>query len=893
MIRHTSLVKSLIALALATVSTAQAQLISPQVESDYQVRMQNLSSRKEFSGQFAFPKSLTDQQRECMEMLYAYMPLSDMVDRDVDYYLDYVVNPALQAREEMPWGNKISPLMFRHFVLPVRVNNEALDRHRPEFYAELKDRVKGLSMEDAILEVNHWCHEKATYQPSDGRTHSPLQTVSSAIGRCGEESTFAVAALRAVGIPARQVYTPRWAHTDDNHAWVEAWANGKWYFLGACEPEPILNLGWFNEPASRGMMMHARVFGRYDGPEEVTKRYDGNTDINVTENYAPVSTLTATVLDRDGNPVEGANVDFRVYNYSEFYPVVTKATDKNGQTTFTGGQGDIIVWASNNGDYDFAKVSNGKDKNVQLRLTPANQTRKPADYHIVPPPVSPNLVKPTTEQKAANDLRFAHEDSIRRAYMATFFTPEQSDKLADQLGIDSNRLRPIMIKSRGNHAEIEKFLKYRDDNGSMPTELRMQLLESLADKDLSDIPAELLIYYLSPGNDNPYKDKAVTSNPLFVYYTLCPRVDNEELTPSRWELRKNHSPEQLKAFRDNPALLAKWITENIDATQAWYPEQATMSPASVDRYRLTSAHSRDIYFVEMAHALGVPAQIDYITGKVQWAGADGKWNDVNFETTKEDATLSSAPKGKIQLICNPSSIVSDPKYYTHFTLSKITDGQPVLQNYPEAPWSQLFKEPTDIDAGQYLLITGQRLADGSVLAHTKVIDIEEGKLTVDTLTVREDDAEIQVIGSFNSEDLYQPVDGGLPKSILSTTGRGYYVLGLLRANEEPSNHTLRDIAAVADELEKTGRQIVLLYPSAGDVAKNEQAALRDLPSNVTFGGDIDHKILDEVRAQLHLSSEQTPIFIIADTFNRVVFVSQGYTIGLGQKLYDILTRLQK
>ena len=73
-------------------------------------------------------------------------------------------------------------------------------------------------MYDAVLEVNHWCHEKANYQPSDARTSSPLATVKTAYGRCGEESTFLVAALRSVGIPARQVYTPRWAHTDDNHA---------------------------------------------------------------------------------------------------------------------------------------------------------------------------------------------------------------------------------------------------------------------------------------------------------------------------------------------------------------------------------------------------------------------------------------------------------------------------------------------------------------------------------------------------------------------------------------------------------------------------------------------------------------------------------------------------
>ena len=36
---------------------------------------------------------------------------------------------------------------------------------------------------------------------------------------------------------------------------------------------------------------------------------------------------------------------------------------------------------------------------------------------------------------------------------------------------------------------------------------------------------------------------------------------------------------------------------------------------------------------------------------------------------------------------------------------------------------------------------------------------------------------------------------------------------------------------------------------------------------------------------MKLKSAQTlPVFIIADTFNRVVFVSQGYTIGLGEQL---------
>ena len=213
-----------------------------------------------------FDRGLTGEQRQAMQFLYAYMPLPDIADYTGDYHLNNV-SYALKARYEMPWGKSVPVREFLHFVLPVRVNNEDLDNSREVFYQELKDRVAGLSMHDAVLEVNHWCHEKVTYTPSDIRTSSPLATVRTAYGRCGEESTFTVAALRAVGIPARQVYTPRWAHTDNNHAWVEAWIDGKWYFLGACEPEPVLNLAWFNAPASRGMLMHKNAFGSYDGPE--------------------------------------------------------------------------------------------------------------------------------------------------------------------------------------------------------------------------------------------------------------------------------------------------------------------------------------------------------------------------------------------------------------------------------------------------------------------------------------------------------------------------------------------------------------------------------------------------------------------------------------------------
>ena len=231
------------------------------------------------------------------------MNSADRVTYSEDFW-ERNVQKTLDVRKKMKWN--ISERDFKYFVLPLRVNNENLDDFRIVWADSLCSRVQGMTMEQAILEINHWCHEMATYAPSDARTSSPLATIRKGLGRCGEESVLTVSALRAVGIPARQVYTPRWAHTDDNHAWVEAISDdGKWHFIGACEPEPKLDMAWFNAPVSRAMLLHTKVFGKdYDGPEEVIQKTPAYTEINVTANYVPVAKRVVAVVDEAGKPVD-------------------------------------------------------------------------------------------------------------------------------------------------------------------------------------------------------------------------------------------------------------------------------------------------------------------------------------------------------------------------------------------------------------------------------------------------------------------------------------------------------------------------------------------------------------------------------------------------------------
>ena len=120
---------------------------------------------------------LAVDEKEALEFLYAYMPLGDMVNMSQEYWLENY-RMTREAMKTMPWGGIVPERELRHFVLPVRVNNENLDTSRAVFFGELAPRVKNLSMYDAVLEVNHWCHEKAVYQPTDSRTCSPLSISS-------------------------------------------------------------------------------------------------------------------------------------------------------------------------------------------------------------------------------------------------------------------------------------------------------------------------------------------------------------------------------------------------------------------------------------------------------------------------------------------------------------------------------------------------------------------------------------------------------------------------------------------------------------------------------------------------------------------------------------------
>ena len=264
----------------------------------------------------------------------------------------------------------------------------------------------------------------------------------------------------------------------------------------------------------------------------------------MTSNYAPTATTEILVVDSDGIPVAGAKAEFKLYNYAELYTIASKLTDSDGKASLTTGLGDMIVWASDGNRFGFAPVTvTAQGTRATITLDKDSHSAGSWEWNLVPPRQSANIPRLSDAQIADNELRKSHEDSIRNAYTATFFSQPESVRFASDSGIadadSADRIARILVASRGNHRTITDFLS---ENISNPNAL--PLLEAVSEKDLRDISPETL------------SDHAATpaiDSPLYAEYILNPRVANEMLTPYRHYLRSAIPLDEQTRFRHSPS----------------------------------------------------------------------------------------------------------------------------------------------------------------------------------------------------------------------------------------------------------------------------------------------------------------------------------------------------
>jgi hypothetical protein len=429
--------------------------------------------------------------------------------------------------------------------------------------------------------------------------------------------------------------------------------------------------------------------------------------------------------------------------------------------------------------------------------------------------------------------------------------------------VNADSLWNILHKSRGNWRELTEFIS------SVPNDKKnivFPLLSEISEKDLHDATVEVL-------NDNILysmiyqpmtQDKAI-----FSAFILSPRVDNEYLKPFKEFFQEKFVKDFILNGRKNPETIVKWVKGSIAIDEDANYARAPITPRGVYELKVADLHSRDIFFVAVCRSFGIPSRLETATRTPQYF-FNGKWHDVYFTNppSKTDA------RGKL-VLTNDKENNLKPEYYTHFTIEKFTEGFFRSLDYETEPILKSFPCTIEVMPGSYLLVTGNRINGGTVLATLSFFNLQENKTENLDIKLRQDLAPEQVIGKTgNMEEFLKKISD----EEISVDKKGM-IIAWLDAEKEPSRHFIADLIQHKKDLDKWNGSTLLLFRSAKEkdlfMSKNGTGLPLKTKSAVVKSGSLEY-FLQHIQKK---TISDLPVVTFIKPGGQIIYFSEGYKIG--------------
>lgn len=877
-----------------------------------------------------------EDEAQALTFLYSAMPLSDLLDYPPSLFLAYARHGVFLWNQGI-FAGRVPERIFANYVLHYRVNNEDIADVRGFFHdkvmeaaGELPRLVQGDSMYDGAIDVNFWCAGEATYRSTDNRTQNPRTMFGVTMGRCGEESTFGVTALRSVGIPARQVYAPLWTHCDDNHAWVEAWCDGEWHFLGACEPEEKLDRGWFVEPASRAMVLHSRWFGKEE-PEDPQVGPKGMAKVlNHMDRYAHTVSLTVKAVDKAGLPVPGAKLNFQVANHGELGSVAliqagTEGADQ-GVARLTTGMGDLYISASASGKsgepavYGETMVSlwglePGEAAECTVVLDKAPQCPegwRELEFHA-PKPCDIHNDRLTPEEEESGAARLAKAAQYRQKKAAGLYDLREAERVLGRFFDEDRTLaEDILRKAHGNMAEIVRFLEWdapeldlafdraqgalQDLQGKCGAEgkardradaprrdrWKLEVLKTLREKDYWDIKADVLKDCCRAGAAYA----GTLPEEIFFRYVLCPRVSDELLVCCREFLFNCIDEETREEIRRNPDCLPKLAERWIVSLPKQEYENLITTPIGCVRGGVGSPHSREVFCVNLYRSLGIPARLSRFDGRLEYYGNDD-CHDGSFRAAGASAEGGEETCGScvLTLVEDGSVKLGD---WEHYSLERFQeDGFYRLGLWDKTQDMKDGRLSLRLRPGIYRIFTVNRKKNGNQLARMTVFSLQEGEHREEVLSLREVSVEGLLTRTAMEDFSLRHLDGRSER-LSSLSGGGKALFLWLEVTREPTEHILNELYEKREDFKELTAPIYAILKSPEDL-KNAtlRRTMEALPGICPLLDDFGDNYGTLAKA-VGREVGKLPLAVVSWAGQECIYSDAGYNVGLADMLWRVL-----
>ncbi len=251
----------------------------------------------------------------------------DIEHMRADFLIGHI-DAAFDAWQSSPADRRVGFRAFLDFVLPYRGSQEPLhDWLTPllQRYAKMEAKLPAVEGEDAGARakrlyrlVGKDVHKRVRFNerfylhPTDQGFH---EMEKSGQGRCEDITNMLTFAYRSLGLATAADYTPAWAHRDNNHAWnVLLDASGQGSAKGNAHAAKVYRKTYALQRDSLAFRLPA-------GRAAPNRFLASKTYIDVTDQYAPTTDVTAAIESRDLKPAGASFAYVCVFNGGQWVAI--------------------------------------------------------------------------------------------------------------------------------------------------------------------------------------------------------------------------------------------------------------------------------------------------------------------------------------------------------------------------------------------------------------------------------------------------------------------------------------------------------------------------------------------------------------------------------------------
>ena len=827
--------------------------------------------------------------RTALEFLYAWMPVSDVMMYPAETYLDFA-RRGVWLRKNRSQVAALPADFFGEYVLFHRVNNEEIRPCRELFGEQLDRRLyegteKPQTEEERALEINRWAAENGTYHSDDIRTISAEAFYSRGYGRCGEESVFVVNAMRAAGVPARQVYAPWWAHTDDNHAWVEVWVSGRWQFLGACEPQSVLNQGWFNRASSRTMLVRSRAYtkGAFLEDEDTIGTDGCVTECNQTARYrevrkiqvqvakeviasgqagrkpdAPEQSAAAQPLTerRTGQTEKAVEIELQVYNEGSWKTLTRKKTDEDGHLSFFTGDGMLRIHPLSNALKDAFLQAGSGDAEVRLATAGCSPDGHNLDNDYDEGWQQIEYAAPTEEP-----VFYPQADAGQRTADSAFL--ERAAEIRNE-------------RTKDWEASGTAFLR----NALVTPEqtlVKKTVLSSLSEKDLTDCREEIVRGHLSAVIENGLKGTISDSEVVGL------RIGNEVLSSWFEEVSAFLGKERITYFSMHPEEIWDFVNSHVHELPQEDFGELIMTPGAALRSGVCNQNSREVLAAAVARVCGIPARIREDDGTAEYR-VSASWSEKGASSAQAEYLPFNSSRRETSCLTLRTGDETDVKYETTWGLTRLSDeGKPDQFLALRDNWNH-GRMDIPLVPGRYCLVTAQRLPNGNAHVLECHIRAEAGRKEDISLKMQQIRPE-EMFVSVDMTPLHLRADNG--ESVRQQNGQKRLYIWLA-PGQEPTEHILNEMLDNAESYERIAPVISLITDTPMQKEQRLVRKVTDRFPSIQCCYAEDPSEREMLMRSFYLDPGQLPFIFVTDRSGHGIFSAGGYQVGTGRLLIRIM-----